>query len=92
MLPATFYKEFRASFLDNLRNKDEPVGTRKPGAKLKEDEVLSPSFEDAIILWTLEKIDPRLPMKVSKEYEHRLGQGTYLSDLHSSNHPYRALV
>ena len=23
-------------------------------------------------------------MKVSKEYEHRLGQGTYLSDLHSS--------
>ena len=84
VLPATFYKEFRASFLDNLRKKDEPVGTRKPGAKLKEDEVLSPSFEDAIVLWTLEKIDPRLPMKVSKEYEHRLGQGTYLSDLHSS--------
>ena len=84
VLPATFYKEFRASFLDNLRKKDEPIGTRKPGAKLKEDEVLSPSFEDAIVLWTLEKIDPRLPMKVSKEYEHRLGQGTYLSDLHSS--------
>ena len=84
VLPATFYKEFRASFLDNLRKKDEPVGTRKPGAKLKEDEVLSPSFEEAIVLWTLEKIDPRLPMKVSKEYEHRLGQGTYLSDLHSS--------
>lgn len=84
VLPATFYKEFRASFLDNLRKKDEPVGIRKPGAKLKEDEALSPSFEDAIVLWTLEKIDPRLPMKVSKEYEHRLGQGTYLSDLHSS--------
>ena len=84
VLPATFYKEFKASFLDNLRKKDEPVGTRKPGAKLKEDEVLSPSFENTIILWTLEKIDPRLPMKVSKEYEHRLGQGTYLSDLHSS--------
>ena len=84
VVPATFYKEFRASFLDNLRKKDEPIGTRKPNAKLKEDEVLSPSFEDAIILWTLEKIDPRLPMKVSKDYEHRLGQGTYLSDLHSS--------
>ena len=84
MLPATFYKEFRASFLNNLRKKDEPIGTRKPGAKLKEEKVLSPSFGDAIILWTLEKIDPRLPMKVSKEYEHRLGQGTYLSDLHSS--------
>ena len=83
-LPATFYKEFRASFLDNLRKKDEPVGTRKPGAKLNEDEVLTPSFEDAIVLWTLEKIDPRLPMKVSKDYEHRLGQGTYLSDLSSS--------
>ena len=84
VLPATFYKEFRASFLDNLRKKEEPVGTRKPGAKLREDEVLSPSFEDAIVLWSLEKIDPRLPMKVSKDYEHRLGQGTYLSDLHSS--------
>ena len=84
VLPATFYKEFRASFLDNLRKKEEPVGTRKPGAKLREDEVLTPSFEDAIVLWSLEKIDPRLPMKVSKDYEHRLGQGTYLSDLSSS--------
>jgi hypothetical protein len=54
VLPATVYKEFRASFLDNLRKKDEPVGTRKPGAKVKEDEVLTPSFEDAIVLWTLE--------------------------------------
>ena len=46
--------------------------------------MLTPSFEDTSVLWTLEKIDPRLPMKVSKDYEHRLGQGTYLSDLSSS--------
>ena len=34
--------------------------------------------------WALYLIDPRLPPKVRKDYEHRLGDVTYLSDLHSS--------
>ena len=55
--------------------------THKGGQALTEDEVLSPSFEDAIVLWALEKIDPRLPKKVRKDYEHRLTGNIYLIDL-----------
>ena len=84
MLPASFYKEYRAWFLDNLRKKGCAEGIRKPGAKLQEDEKLSPSFKDAIVLRTLEKIDSRLPSKVRKDYERRLGGDTYLIDLQSS--------
>lgn len=32
----------------------------------------------------MEKIDPRLPAKVKKDYQQRLGDTTYLSDLHSA--------
>ena len=34
MLPATFYKEYRAGFLDNLRKAGCNEGIKKPGAKL----------------------------------------------------------
>lgn len=33
------------------------------------------------MLWALEKIDPRLPKKVQKDYEHRLCDNTYPIDL-----------
>ena len=75
MLPQVFYKQFRTSFINNLRRKGE-VMTHKGGKQLSEDEILSPSFEDAIVLWSLEKIDPRLPKKVRKDYEHRLTGNT----------------
>ena len=81
--PQVFYKQFRASFLNNLRKSGE-VMTHKGGKVMTEDEGLSPSFEDAIVLWTLEKIDPRLPKKVRKDYEHRLTGSTYLIDLQPS--------
>ena len=84
MLPATFYKEYRAGFLDNLRKAGCNEGIKKPGAKLQEDEKLTPSFEDAIVLWALKEIDQRLPGKVRRDYEHRLGDGTYLSDLQAT--------
>ena len=80
MMPQVFYKQFRASFLNNLRKKGEKV-THKGETVLKEDEKLSPSFEDTIVLWSLEKIDPRLPGKVRKDYEHRLDGSTYLIDI-----------
>ena len=78
---STFYKQFRASFLDNLRKAGCKGDPRDPGARLAEDEKLSPSHEDSIILWTLERIDPRLPAKVRQEYEGRLFGDTYLWDL-----------
>ena len=55
--------------------------SHKGSKVLAADETLSPTFEDAIVLWALEKIDPRLPKKVRKDYEHRLSGDTYLIDL-----------
>ena len=78
-----FYKEFRLMILDNLRLKGSKADPRIAGDKLAADEKLSPSFEDIIIIWTLERIDRRLPAKVRKDYEHRLYGDTFLWDLQS---------
>jgi hypothetical protein len=47
---------------------------------LVEDEQLSPSFENAIVLWTLKEIDPRLALKV-KNYGHKMTGNVTLKDL-----------
>lgn len=78
-----FYKEFRLMVLDNLRLKGSKADPRIAGDKLAADEKLSPSFEDIIIIWVLERIDRRLPAKVRKDYEHRLYGDTFLWDLQS---------
>ena len=83
MQPQVFYRQMKTTYIDNLRMKGE-VATHKGGKVLTENETLSPSFEDAIVLWSLEKIDPRLPKKVRKDYEHRLTGDTYLIDLQLS--------
>ena len=79
-----FYKEFRSAFVENLRKAGDANHHLKPGSTLAADEVMSPTLEDSIVLWTLEKIDPRLPAKVAKVYEHRLDKDTHLIDLHVS--------
>ena len=56
--PAVFYKQFRAGFLNNLRKKDDTI--LYSGVKLTVDETISPTFECAIMMWALEKIDSRL--------------------------------
>ena len=76
----TFYKQYRASFLDNLRKTGDVVKYRN-NLVLTEDEKLSPSFENAIILWALEKIDPRLPSKVKKTYGHQMHGDVTLKDI-----------
>ena len=76
----TFYKEYRASFVDNLRKQGDVVHYKNDFV-LPEDEKLSPSFESAIVLWTLEKIDPRLPLKVKKNYGYQMTGNTTLKDI-----------
>ena len=78
--PQTFYKQYRAAFIDNLRKKNDLV-KYKASTPLPEDEQLSPSFENPIVLWTLEKIDPRLPAKVKKNYGYQMTGDTTLKDL-----------
>lgn len=76
----TFYKQYRASFIDNLRKRGDAV-LYKNDFILTEDEKLSPSFENAIILWSLEKIDARLPAKVKKNYGHQMTGNVTLKDI-----------
>ena len=76
----TFYKQYRASFIDNLRKTGDLVEYRN-NFRLTEDEKLSPSFENAIVLWSLEKIDPRLPSKVKRNYGHQMTANTTLRDV-----------
>ena len=76
----TFYKQYRASFIDNLRKRGDVVKFKNDQV-LPEDEKLSPTFENAIILWTLEKIDPRLPAKVRKDYGHQMTGDVTLKDV-----------
>ena len=76
----TFYKEYRASFVDNLRKQGDIVHYKNDFA-LPEDEKLSPSFENAIVLWALEKIDPRLPSKVKKNYGYQMTGNMTLRDI-----------
>ena len=61
----TYYKQFRANFLDNLRKRGDRLAY-KNNTQLTADETMGPTLEAAIVLWTLERIDPRLPRKVKK--------------------------
>lgn len=79
--PITFYTTFRASFVDNLRKKGDSRNHLMPGDVMEADETMSPSQEDTVVLWTLDKIDPRLPNLVARMYEHRLDKKTHLIDL-----------
>lgn len=76
----TFYKQYRAAFIDNLRKKNDKIKF-KNDQPLAEDEQLSPSFENAIVLWALKEIDPRLPLRVKKNYGHQMTGNTTLKDL-----------
>ena len=67
----TFYKQFRAAFMDNLRKQGEKLEYRCE-EELTADEKMTPTLEATIILWSLERIDLRLPVKVQKMYGHQM--------------------
>lgn len=76
----TFYREFRAAIVDNLKKTGHKVHYLND-KELTEDETMSPTFEETIVLWCLEKIDPRLPMHVNKTFGHQMTGDTTLKDL-----------
>jgi len=77
--PAVFYKQFRCGFLNNLRKAGDEILYN--GTKLSEDEKISPTFESAILMWALEKLEPRLPAKVQKDFGFRMEGNMTLIDL-----------
>ena len=56
----------------------------KNNQELKEDETMSSSFESLIVLWSMEKIEPRLPARVAKLYGHQMTGNKTLFDLQST--------
>ena len=67
----TFFKQFRAAVMDNLRKEGDKL-EYKGDEVLSADEKMTPTLEATIVLWALERIDPRLPMKVQKVYGHQM--------------------
>ena len=62
---SAFYNKFRLSVCNNLKM----MGTKikfMDNFELVEDEILSPTFEEVILLWCLEKIDPRQDLEISR--------------------------
>ena len=76
----TFYKQFRAGFIDNLRKRGDRLAY-KGNVQLNADETMGPTLEAAIVLWALERIDPRLPKKVKQNYGHQMVGDTCLVTL-----------
>ena len=76
----TFYREFRSAIYDNLKKSGHKIKYLND-KELDQDEIMSPTFEETIVLWCLEKIDPRLPAHVNKTFGHQMTGNTTLKDL-----------
>lgn len=70
-----FYVRFRSNVCTLLRKKEEKE-------ICLQDDILSPTFEDVIIVWCLEKIDTKLPKQVKNTFGEQLSTTHSLKDLH----------
>ena len=76
----TFYREFRSAICDNTKRRGHKIKYLN-NKELHDDESISPTFEETIVLWCLEKIDHRLPMHVNKSFGHQMVGNVTLKDL-----------
>ena len=75
-----FYMELHGAVEDSLRKQGELLLFRN-NEPLQEDEEMSPTLENMVVLLWLERIDPRLPKKVSATFAHQMVGNTSLRDL-----------
>ena len=80
--PIVFYKQLRVKVLNNLRKEGDNI--KYKGTRLTEDETLTPTHECTIMLYALEKLDPRLPSKVKKDFGFRMEGDITLIDLQTA--------
>ena len=76
-----YYLKFRATIFAQLKKKGDVVEFLN--GELLEDEIFSPTFEEIIVLWCLEKIDPDLPELVKQTFKDKLQGSVTLKDLQS---------
>lgn len=75
-----FYMELHGAVEDSLRRQGEILIYRN-NEELDEDEEMSPTLENMIVMMWLERIDPRLPKKISSTFAHQMVGNTSLRDL-----------
>ena len=71
-----FYDKFKGIVCDNLKKKGDQIGF----VELQQDEILSQTFEEVIILWCLHKINPNLTSKLKPTFNHRLSDGLSITE------------
>lgn len=76
--PIGFYNQYRSMVIGNLAKKDTKIQWKNE--TLKEDEKLTASHEDLILLNVLMLIHPKLPGYIREQYSHRMGEGTRIMD------------
>ena len=76
---AGFYNRYRNLILANLGKTGDAIRWQNVEA-LEEDEKLSPTFEDMILLNVLGLIDPRMPAHIKEHYHHLIGKSKRLMD------------
>jgi hypothetical protein len=75
---STFYTRFKSLVHDNLKKKGFKIGD---GVELLDDEIISPTFEEVIILWFLEKVDNKFPERVKASFGDQILAGVTVTDL-----------
>ena len=73
-----FYNQYRNLIITNLKKRGDQIEWQN--VDLAQDERLSPTFEDHILLTVLGLIDSRLPGHVRTHYHHHIGQDKCLMD------------
>ena len=77
----SFYSKVRSSICSMLKRKGDRINCRTSNQVFLEDEILSPTFEEVIMLWCLEKIDPLLPSQVKKIFSQQFENKWCLTEL-----------
>lgn len=73
-----FYNQYRSMIIANLAKKNDVISWKNE--VLKEDEKLSPSYEDLVLLNVLHLIHPQLPAFVREQYAHKIADDKRLMD------------
>jgi hypothetical protein len=74
-----FYNQYRNLVIANLKKKGDTIMWQN-NKVLTEDEQLSPTFEEMILVSVLGLIDARLPEHVLDHYEHSMGGAQSMMD------------
>ena len=79
---ANFFIELHQAFADSLRKSGERIRFWN-NRVLTEDERMSPTLENTVVMLWLERIDARLPAKVQEIFGHQMTGDVSLRDLQS---------